>query len=81
MGRVANSLSWLLSISSCTRTQWNEYGFQVVLGVGGPATMQRHRSSGLIPGSERALGKGDGKSTWVFSNENTMDRGTWRAVH
>ena len=35
---------------------------------------------GLIPGSGRSLGKGNGKSLQYFCLGNPMDRGAWQAT-
>ena len=35
---------------------------------------------GLIPGSERSLGEGNGNPSQYSCLENSMDRGTWRAI-
>ena len=35
---------------------------------------------GLIPGSERSLGEGNGNPLQHFCLENPMDRGAWRAM-
>ena len=36
--------------------------------------------AGLIPGSERSPGVGNGKALQYFSLENSIDRGLWRAT-
>ena len=45
-----------------------------------PANAGDIKDVGLISGSERALGKGDGNLLQYSCLENTMDRGAWRAV-
>ena len=35
---------------------------------------------GLIPGSGRSLGGGNGNLVWYSCLENPMDRGAWRAA-
>ena len=35
---------------------------------------------GLIPGSERSPGEGNGNPLWYSCLENPMDRGAWRAT-
>ena len=38
------------------------------------------RDSGLIPGSGRSLGVGNGNSLQYSCLENSMDRGAWQAI-
>ena len=38
------------------------------------------RALGLILGSGRSSGEGNGNPFWYSCLENTMDRGTWRAI-
>ena len=41
---------------------------------------RRHKSRGLIPGSERSLGVGNGNPLQYSCLENSMDRGAWPAT-
>ena len=38
------------------------------------------RDAGLVPGSGRSPGGGNGNPLQYFCLENSMDRGTWRAT-
>ena len=42
--------------------------------------MQDTRDAGLIPGSGRSLGEGNGNALQYSCLENTMDRGAWWAT-
>jgi len=54
---------------------------QVVLGVKNlPANAGDVRDGGLIPGSERSPGEGNGNSLQYSCLENPMDRGAWRVT-
>ena len=47
-----------------------------------PANAGDLRDMGLIPGSGRSLGEGNGNPLQYSCLENSMDRGAWRAsVH
>jgi len=43
-----------------------------------PANAGDARDMGLIPGSGKSLGEGDGNSLQYSHLENPMDRGTWQ---
>ena len=45
-----------------------------------PANAGYLRDVGLIPGSERSPGKGNGNPLWYSCLENPMDRGAWHAI-
>ena len=45
-----------------------------------PATAGDSRDVGLIPGSGRSLGGGNGDPLQYSSLKNSMDRGAWRAT-
>jgi len=45
-----------------------------------PANPGDTRDTGLIPGSERSPGKGNGNPLQYFCLENSMDREAWRAT-
>ena len=45
-----------------------------------PASAGDARDMGLIPGSGRSLGEGDGNSLQYSHLENPMDRGTWKTT-
>ena len=45
-----------------------------------PANAGDTRDLGLIPGSERAPGVGNGNPLQYSCLENSMDRGNWRAT-
>ena len=45
-----------------------------------PASAGDARDMGLIPGSGRSLGEGDGNSLQYSHLENPMDRGTWQTI-
>ena len=54
---------------------------QVVLVVKNPlANAGDVRDSGLIPGSGRSPGEGNGNPLQYYCLENPMDRGAWRAT-
>ena len=54
---------------------------QVVLVVKNPlANAGDVRDSGLIPGSGRSPGEGNGNPLQYYCLENHMDRGAWRAT-
>ena len=45
-----------------------------------PASAGNVRNVGLIPGSGRSLGEGNGNPLQYSCLENSMDRGAWRAI-
>ena len=45
-----------------------------------PANAGDARDAGLIPGSGRSLGGGNGNSLQYSCLENSMDRGAWKAT-
>ena len=45
-----------------------------------PANAADARDTGLIPGSERSLGRGNGNPFQYSCLENSMDRGDWWAT-
>ena len=45
-----------------------------------PAKAGDIRDAGLIPGSGRSPGGGNGNLLWYSRLGNTMDRGAWRAA-
>ena len=45
-----------------------------------PANTADARDTGLIPGSERSLGRGNGNPFQYSCLENAMDRGGWQAT-
>ena len=45
-----------------------------------PASVEDVRAAGLIPGSRRSPGGGNGNSLQYFCLDNPMDRGTWKAI-
>ena len=45
-----------------------------------PANAEDARDMGLIPGSGRFPGEGNGNPLQYFSLENPMDRGIWWAI-
>ena len=45
-----------------------------------PASAGDAGNSGLISGSGRSLGEGNGSPLWYFCLGNLMDRGAWRAI-
>ena len=45
-----------------------------------PANAGDTRDLGLIPGSGRSLGMGNGKPLWYSCLENSMNRGAWWAT-
>ena len=45
-----------------------------------PANAEDARDMGLIPGSGRSPGEGNGNPLQYFSLENPMDRGTWWTI-
>ena len=59
-------------------TQWGFPGGRVVKNL--PANAGDTRDMGLIPGSERSLGVGNGNLLQYSCLENSMDRGAWWAT-
>jgi len=45
-----------------------------------PANVGEARDAGLIPGSERSPGKGNGNTLQYSCLENSMDRKAWQAT-
>ena len=45
-----------------------------------PANARDTRNTGLIPGSERSPGEGNGNPLQYSCLENSMDRGDWQAI-
>ena len=45
-----------------------------------PANAGDTRNTGLIPGSERSPGEGNGNPLQYSCLENSMDRGDWQAI-
>ena len=45
-----------------------------------PANARDSGEAGLIPGSGRSLGEGNGNQLQYFCLENSMDRGAWQAT-
>ena len=45
-----------------------------------PANAGEAEDSGLVPGSGRSLGEGNGNPLQYFRLENPMDRGAWWAT-
>ena len=65
---------------------WEQRGLFASASSGGtvvsnsPANAGDAREVGLIPGSGRSPGEGNGNSLQYFCLENSMDRGTWWAT-
>ena len=53
---------------------------RVALVVENPAASAGDRGTGLIPGSRRSPGGGNGNPLQYSCPENPMDRGAWRAT-
>ena len=62
-------------------TNWRIWASRVALVVQNPcANAGDARDLGLIPGSGRSPGEGNGNPLQYYCLENSMDRGPWRAV-
>ena len=59
-------------------------GVYVTVGFPGGSVVKNLRASagdtGLIPGSRRSPGEGNGNPPWYSCLRNPMDRGTWQAT-
>ena len=77
---VAQSQTRLKQLSSSSSSMLNAVvpGGAVVKNV--PANLRGRRDTGLIPGSGRFSGGGNGNPLQYSCLENSMDRGVWQAT-
>ena len=69
----------LVHMSFCTCTDIHDFPAGAAV-KNPPANAQEARDTGLIPGSGRSPGEGNGNPLQYSCLENPMDRGAWQAA-
>ena len=72
---MKESIFWFATITIFCRLWWDFPGRSVVKNT--PASAGDAGDMGLIPGSERSPGGGNGNPFQYFCQDNPTDRGTW----